>query len=236
VHPIDYFDLYTQEFGWSVIPAFPNSKLPVGRRWNDGYSVAAARRYVAAHPKCNLGILLGDIVDVEGDTAEANALLAELTHGCTPPTYQSVKSTHRLFRTPDRFLTSIRFDGIEFRGHRHHSLLPPSRRPGGVAYQWLTAPGPVPAMPPALLALYQSHRKRVRQDARPGFVRPVCALCEAKPFVHQKRFDLEVACFSRLGERWTCQSCRHTDVRAMCRQVRKDGRRRPTWSPPPTSP
>lgn len=219
---IDYFDQYTLEFGWRVIPVYPKSKVPVGNQWNDGYSVSAARHHVRTHPNCNLGLLLGDVVDVEGDTPEANDILNELTKDYPHPAYRSNKSIHHLFECPDPQLTSIKASGIEFRGRRHHSVLPPSRQVNGVRYQWVTEPGPVPQMPPGLFDLFQSLKKAAKPWRRPNFAEPTCDACGVKRYVHQKRFDLEAAAFCRLDRKWACIKCRKVDVRDLCRKIRRE--------------
>ncbi|MFX6202006.1 bifunctional DNA primase/polymerase, partial [Acinetobacter baumannii] len=69
--------------------------------WNENWEEDQARNYFRRHPDCNIGLLLGDIVDVEGDTAEANYRLSRIVAGYPHPMYSSNRSVHHLFVNPD---------------------------------------------------------------------------------------------------------------------------------------
>ena len=64
---IDYFDKYV-ELGLKPIAIYPNQKCPMSNEWNINWSVKRWRPYFYTND-CNIGILLGDIVDVEGGNA-----------------------------------------------------------------------------------------------------------------------------------------------------------------------
>lgn len=218
---LEYFDRYTSEYKWNIIPVFSRSKIPVTKKWNDNYDKSWARFYVSGHPKINLGLLLGKIVDVEGDTPEANEVLNGVLAGHDHPTYQSSKSIHHLFLTPDAELTCLKFDGIEFRGNKHFSVVPPSVHAGGAEYKWLAEPsGGVPEMPAGLVEIYEKNKKQYKK-LKIGFVAPACTCCGQKKPIHEKRFDLEVKAFQHHGQEWQCHGCRKVDVRELCRLIRR---------------
>jgi len=224
---VDFFDRYTLELGWQIIPVYARSKIPIGVGWNGKYNLGRARNYVLAHPHINLGLLLGDLVDVEGDTPQANDFLNKILDGYIHPMYESNKSIHHIFRSPDNRLTALKHDGVEFRGHKHYSVLPPSIHAGGIAYKWLTEPGKcIPSMPDELLAFYEKNKKwHGRRALRCSFVAPLCARCGRQQPIHRKRYMLEVEAFRQCGQCWECHDCRKVDVRELCRQIRKSSRR-----------
>ena len=99
------------------------------------------------YPDSNVGVRLGltsGIVDVEFDCDEGKATADELLSDIKTPTYQSARSTHRIFRFPDGLSIptavvearglEMRF-GIESKGSQ--SVFPPSQHASGVRYQWL---------------------------------------------------------------------------------------------------
>ena len=117
MHMIRFFDKYV-ELGLKPIPIYHNSKTPVASKWNENWSVKRWRPYFE-ESEYNIGILLGDIIDVEGDSEEANDLLERMIDGCERPRFRSSKSVHNLFINPDPSLTRFVFNGIEFRAHKH---------------------------------------------------------------------------------------------------------------------
>lgn len=221
---LEYFDAYVRS-GLRVIPLRPFSKIPIGKGWQDNWDRDQCRSIVQRSLEVNIGLLLGDVVDVEGDTPEANRLLERMTAGVAHPQYRSSKSTHHLFLTPDPDLTILKVAGMEFRGRGHQSVLPPSVHEDGAKYVWLTGTlFPVPAMPDELLAHYRRHKKQPkRPNLKPGHVRVWCSACEGREYIHKKRYALEQIAFGRLGHRWECHGCRTEDVRDACREIRKAG-------------
>lgn len=220
INMIDYFDMYTIDYNWKIIPVFSRSKIPVTKKWNTNYNRICSRSYVNAHPNINLGLLLGEIVDVEGDTPEANILLNRLLADHKHPTYQSKKSIHHLFKSPDVELTCLKFKGIEFRGNKHFSVVPPSTHAGGIEYKWIVDPEcGMPEMPQELLDLYENNKRKF-QKAKPGFVTQDCLHCGHKQSIHEKRLKLEIKAFQHHGCSWSCHACRKFDVRETCRLIR----------------
>lgn len=216
---IDFFDVYTQKLGWKIIPLKNKSKQPALFNWNKQHDLDVIRAYFIANPRSNMGLLLGKIVDVEGDTRAANAQIDNMTKDCPHPIYQSEKSKHHLFINPDKELTRFVIGGIEFRGKGHQSALPPSVNYAGVKYAWLKSTSfPVPPMPKGLLKFYRNYRP-INVDE---YIRVWCNGCDRIVDIHQKRHKLEAEAFAMNGQSWQCNVCRVLDVRDLCRKIRKD--------------
>ncbi len=205
-------------YGLQVIPIQSNSKRPIYRDWTS-YNPKKARNYVLNDPNVNLGILLGRVIDVEGDTDEANATIDDLIGDYPHPVYKSSRSKHHLFLTPDRRLTHFSFKNIEFRGYGHQSLLPPSRV-GSTRYQWLQMTETIPPLPPLLLKFYRQKSKNHHGLLKPGHIEATCSICDEQFYIHNKRFDLELKAFRLIGSKWECRSCRTVDLRQACRYAR----------------
>ncbi len=156
---LDSLKVYTAKLGWNVIPVNENSKLPIGQKWNKvTWSIDDLLSMLTRRPNINIGLLLGDIVDVEADTPGANLMLDRILGDYPHPIYQSTKSKHHLFLTPDKNLTRFTTQHIEFRGLKHHSVLPPSKI-NGIEYKWLYS-GPIPPMPKSLLKFFLKTRHK----------------------------------------------------------------------------
>jgi hypothetical protein len=217
---LEYFDLLVGH-GFKIIPLRASSKRPLCAGWTD-WDRAKCRYSFNRYPDCNIGILLGDIVDVEGDSEEANDKICNLIGSAAHPQYSSSKSTHHFFINPDPTLTIFKFNDIEFRGHRHQSVIPPSSFIGGVTYQWLdTFDYKIPPMPSSLLKYYWMMRRKGKSDLKPGHKRITCSVCAQKAYIHKKRFALELISFRDMGRNWECHKCRTVDLRSACRKLRK---------------
>jgi hypothetical protein len=217
---IDHFDALTSA-GMKIIPLRQNSKIPMCKGWTQNWDRKEAREKLEVYPDSNIGILLGDVIDVEGDSEHANHLLADLIGSYPHPQYRSVRSVHHLFKTPDQSLRHFQVGDIEFRGHGHQSVMPPSST-YGFQYYWLpNYEFPIPPMPERLYIFYLKHKKGVERLLKPGHLRAWCARCGKECFLHKKRFTLEVEAFRLLGSKWECQSCRVVDLRTACRLIRR---------------
>lgn len=226
---LKYFDLYT-DMGMKVIPVYRNSKVPVGKNWNGKYNKEKCRGMVGTG-SYNIGVLLGDYVDVEGDTPEANDLLMRMIDGLPHPMYRSSRSVHHLFQSPDLELTATRFYDIEFRGQLHQSVLPPSVHESGQDYCWLKGTKfPIPQMPEELRDFYFKNRREnkrrrpAKQEKRHlphGLLNTECKVCHSFEIIHKKRLKLEVRAFAEYRLPWMCHKCRELDVRDACRRIRK---------------
>ncbi len=229
-----FFDLYLA-LGLRPIALYPGSKCPMGNAWNEGWTPEKWRPMFES--PCNMGILLGEIVDVEGDTEDANDLLERMIDGARRPMYRSSKSIHNLFINPDPGLTRLVAHGIEFRAWNHMSVVPPSIHLDGKKYSWLQGSSfPIPTMPGELLEFY---KKNIRQGSRvapavktsksKGLRRDQryteCNRCKKKFVINKRRLVLEVRASRLLGCLWMCRGCRPFDIREACRSIREDSRR-----------
>lgn len=218
---LSHFDALTNQ-GLKVIPLRQNTKIPISKNWTENWDHHLVRQKIKQYPNSNIGILLGDIVDVEGDSEYANETILNLIKDYPHPTYRSSKSIHHLFLTPDETLRHFRYRDIEFRGHGHQSVLPPSVA-AGVVYKWLARfKFPVPPMPEELtLFLERKRKKKVKKDnIKPDHMQINCCTCDNKCYLHKRRFELELEAFKLLGQKWECQNCRSIDLRPACRLIR----------------
>lgn len=220
---LKHFDMLTER-GLKVIPLRTLSKVPVLKQWNS-WNKDICREVITRNPDYNIGLLLGEIIDIEGDSVEANEKINSLLGNYPHPAYQSAKSTHHLFLNPDPNLTILKYQNIEFRAYRHQSVLPPSVLENNTSYQWL---GPItfpfPVIPDKLMQFFleiKRRRKEQQEDIKPGHMTLNCSVCREECYIHCKRFKLELIAFKDLGMRWTCHACREVDIRETCRQIRR---------------
>jgi hypothetical protein len=230
-----FFEKY-HDLGLKPIVMYPNTKLPCAKGWNKFYNVEFWRRKlcdISIGSLPNLGILLGDIVDVEADCDNSNNFLCDLIGDYPHPCYQSSRSIHHLFLNPDVNLTQVTYQGIEFRGNKVCSVMPPSIHPNGGEYKFLKESRfPIPPMPNSLLNFYRSNRMQAknfiakRKGIKKGHGTIKCSSCGKSCMLHSKRLKLEIMSFSSLGSAWKCSGCREFKVTDICRGIRKSlGRR-----------
>jgi len=228
-----YFEKYLQ-IGLKPILLFPNSKKPIFPNWNKNYNCEKWKKVFESRKEqnYNIGILLGDIVDVEADTEESNELLNALIGNYQHPVFQSSRSIHHIFLNPDVNLTVNKFYGIEFRGNQVQSVFPPSLHVTGEKYKFLKSSSfPIPAMPKELLDFYWRNKKNIqvknirrkqknKKNIRDGFRKTNCNLCKKNFILHEKRLLLEVQAFLCLKTNWCCKKCRKTDIKKICQEIR----------------
>lgn len=216
---IDHFDMLTNN-GIKVIPLYENSKIPLCKNWTIDWNKNILRQKLRKYPTSNIGILLGEIIDVEGDNEWANKLISNLIGNCEHVSYQSSKSTHHLFLNPDRTLRRFVWKGIEFRGWGHQSVLPPSQH-HGTQYKWNHFLNfIIPEMPDRLLDFYKTKRYS-KKILKKDHVAIQCNDCKKTRFLHRKRYLLEL----EILKIWTCRYCRVVDIRPDCRKLRKSIRK-----------
>lgn len=241
---LKWFDTYVRA-GLKPIPIYKNYKCPIEKGWNKNWSIDRWRHYFDNNPKSyNMGIILGEIIDVEGDSKEANDLLLNLIGDVPHPMFSSSKSIHHLFLTPDINLTRWTHDQIEFRGSLHQSVVPPSGHNDGTQYKWLKTSSPIiPHLPDSLLQFYLINRKsrpqplnldneckldtekREKTKIKPGYTLTECKTCKNMFYIHRKRLILEVRAFKKYQSLWSCHKCRKIDVREDCRTIRNNDRK-----------
>lgn len=212
----------------------PKSKIPVQKAWNEQWNEKSNRDLFKHIENANVGLLLGKVIDVEGDTLAANQTVSRLIGDYPHPSYRSRKSVHHLFLTPDPELRIVKYKGIEFRGQGHQSVLPPSVMEDGLSYEWINFTFPIPEMPQALLSFFDNVRKKKQKGRvviKPDHMYVSCAACRKKDFIHKKRFELELIAFQvDVNSGWHCHNCRKLDLRQRCREIRKIIRKNPEMS------
>lgn len=215
---IEHFDVLTKH-GLQVIPLCTGRKNPIFPKWQTDYNQHRSRAFIEQHPECNLGLKLGTILDVEGDSTHANQTILDMIGDYPHPSYSSFKSIHHLFQNPFTNLTRAIFQDIEFRGQKHQSVLPPSVILG-ISYKWITIDFPVPPLPDRLLVFLKRLRNG-KHDIKPGHLKLPCSICQETCYLHKHRFALELKVFKSMGMLWTCRKCRSLDLRPLCRKLAK---------------
>lgn len=204
---LKHFDYYTEKLGWRVVPLFPNTKKPYFKHWNLYYNQKKTREFLERRPSSNIGLLLGDVIDIEGDDEKANErlkyIIGDYPHTC----YKSGKSIHHLFINPWKTLTRISYNGIEFRGHRHQSVLPPSTVANS-NYQWLKSSAfPLTSLPDSLISLYKELIDSAKTEEKSA-ISPWCSLCNNQVVVSRRKYNKDMTMFKKLGMKWICKKCR----------------------------
>jgi hypothetical protein len=225
---LKFFDQYSK-VGYKPIPLYQNSKIPVEKNWNSDWSPQRWRPYFE-RGTYNMGFLLGEILDIEGDTEEGNFFIAKLIGNTPHPMFQSQKSVHHLFINPDPNLTRISHGGIEFRAYKHQSAVPPSIHSDGATYKWLKDSIALPPpMPDTLLKFYHTFKskyaprtKRKKDGSKPGHCKTMCNCCSQFFYMHKKRLNLEVLAFRKIGKLWICRRCRGENIKQECKSIRKN--------------
>jgi hypothetical protein len=220
---LDYFDLYV-EMGLRPIAVYKNSKCPIGDNWNNNWSIERWRPFFYSED-VNFGVLLGDIIDVEGDCDKSSNLLNDLIGNVPCLKFKSSKSTHHIFLNPDRKLTRTVIQGIEFRGHKHQTVFPPSVHQFGIQYQFINKVFPITEMPKTLKNFYFNNKQLKKQaknksKLKPGYVKTHCNKCFSNFYIHKKRLCLEVQAFSQHDLLWMCHGCREINIKKYCRAIR----------------
>lgn len=214
----DHFENFT-DLGLKVIPLRVNSKAPIAKSWQKKWDYNKNKSLFDRFPNSNIGLLLGDVIDVEGDSEQANRKLIEIIGDYPHPSYRSIRSVHHLFKTPDPNLRIFKHKEIEFRSTGHQSMLPPSKILG-VEYSWITKLMPIPEMPESLMRFYHQLNGEKKSELKPNHIKVWCSDCNAEVYLHEKRFDLELKAFKLLHCAWKCKNCRVMDIRPVVKTIR----------------
>ncbi len=207
--------------GLKITPLIPGTKVPMLPKWTE-WDYRKAKSAIESISDVNLGIVLGDVMDVEGDSEKANAKISKLIGDYKHPVYYSQKSFHHLFQSPDPSITIVKKQSIEFRGARHQSVIPPSKLLSGTKYEWITDLNcPIPPMPPRLLQYFNSIIAEKIIVQKPDSILVNCFECNKKFYINKKRFALESEILRQIDKRWMCNSCRDYDLRGWCRKLRR---------------
>lgn len=233
---LDWFNAYVN-MGLQPIAIYKSTKCPVGKEWQKDWSPEKWRPYFSSKDDddYNIGFLFGKIIDIEGDSKEANELLYNLIGDLPHLMFSSSKSIHHLFLNPG--LSSRKFDNIEFRAFKNQSVAPPSIHTNGDKYSWLaSSSNTITEMPQSLIDYYHfkleerftkkpSKNKKEniknKKNKKPGYIKTECKLCKNMFYMHRKRLLLEVKAFKEFNSLWMCRGCRKFDVRPSCRIIRK---------------
>jgi hypothetical protein len=210
--------------GYKVIPLITRTKRPLMKGWNQKYSFNKIENFLKLNNgNYNFGILLGDIIDIEGDSSDANDFLEDLFKDIPHAIYKSSKSTHHLFRMGDQCFTRIICNTIEFRGHGHQSVVPPSVHEDGTKYIWVTKKyhiNELPVLPKDLEIKIKRFKSRNSNYTKPHSKKIHCANCRNIFFVNKKRLPIEIQVVKSLGEKWMCHKCRTYDTRPLIREFK----------------
>lgn len=219
------FSLYISQ-GFKPILLAPKSKKPILKQWNKNYDARRYNKILQVNTDYNIGFLLGDVVDIEGDNQRANNFLNDLFCDIPHPIFTSFKSTHHLFKVYKGFSTT-RFHkkGIEIRAKYHQSVVPPSiHAEDDTKYEWIFPSDHVSCLPiftkeleNAIFKFCNINKEFVKKD----HVRIFCSVCKNKKYGHNKRINAEIVAFKKIGLKWSCNSCRTICIKDNVRKIRK---------------
>lgn len=219
------FDLYSG-LGYKIIPLYYKTKTPIFKNWNSYYNHSFIQDFfMNATCEYNYGLLLGELIDIEGDCYDSNNLIDQMLQDIEHPCFLSKKSKHHLFRSNLKNLTRVVIDGMEFRAHKHQSVIPPSLHEDGFSYKWITkicSIDKIPFLPDKVEKYLLSHIKKTKHKTYKSNIKPdhtqiQCSVCKSKIFISKKRLQKELQAFLTLNETWKCNSCRKIDLRPLIR-------------------
>lgn len=210
------FEVYRQ-MDWPVIAVRPGKKIPAFTKWTGNYWPNMNQNYISKNRNANIGLLLGKIIDVEADSEEAEQKLNLILSGIPHLHYRSSRGSHHLFINRQTKFRKLVFDGIEYRGSGHHSLLPPSIGPTGFKYKWAEDSTDYITPLPEFLEknITKINKRTVKMEL------PRCHKCGKECKIASQRFNLEIKALNLISIKWQCHSCRKYDLRPICRLIRK---------------
>jgi hypothetical protein len=210
--------------GYRPILLQHKSKKPLFRNWNGNYNKKKYLEILQSKSDYNIGLLLGDVIDVEGDNLIANNFLENLFKNIPHPTYKSLKSTHHIFRNyPSSKLTRFHSKGIEIRAYTHQSVVPPSvHQEGNFQYTWLHELKSIYEMPFFSIDLENKIKKfcdKTFNFVKKDHTKIWCIECKKLCFGHIKRIEKEIEVFKTEGKKWMCHSCRPEKITNKVRKL-----------------
>jgi hypothetical protein len=226
---LEIFSVY-KNLGYQIIPLYPNSKIPMFSGWQKNYSYEKIEKIVKSTSQdINFGLILGEIIDLEGDCVDSNQILDDILANIDHPTFSSNKSKHHLFKSSLKNLTKVEFDGIEVRGYRHQSVIPPSKHITGCNYQWLTNiihANNIPELPKFLhdkiLSLVPKYfKQKNKKGLKPNHSKINCSSCNKNIMMNTSRINKEIAIFKSNLLVWMCFDCRPFDIRKAIKNPNK---------------
>jgi hypothetical protein len=220
--------------GFEIIPLKPLSKKPYQKNWTKRWNKNSSYALFFKDENINLGLKLGSIIDVEGDSEKGNDQIVSLIGDYKHPFYTSNKrSYHHLFLNPYK-IRIIKINDIEIRGYGHQSVLPPSIVDN--QYEWIDDNNlKVPKVPLKLLSFINNNynynfkgkyswKEQVENTKlnknmflKPESVLKMCNCCKEYFPIHKKRFIKEVKAFKKINRSWVCKNCSDVDIRKLAK-------------------
>lgn len=209
---------YYKNLGYDIIPLYKNTKIPMFKNWYQTNKNNITLENMNINDiEVNYGMILGDVVDIEGDSEEANNYIDYMLGGIPHPVFVSNKSKHHLFKSKFKKLSRIVVNGIEYRGHRHQSVIPPSKHEAGIDYKWISdicSFDCLPCLPTFIEDIISSNlpkskknKKAKKKGCKPGHVLAFCSKCRFENYLHEIKFLKELDFFRKEGKKWMCRKC-----------------------------
>lgn len=144
------------EIGWTPIPCWPKTKMPVLSEWKpfqtERPSQGLVKEWWSKNPNANIAILTGDlsgIVLFDEDGPEAHSFIEK--QGGIPVTIRSKTADgfHNIFKHPGFRVSnsSNKKLALDVRGDGGYFIAPPSIHPDGPQYQWVEGLSPFDIKP-----------------------------------------------------------------------------------------
>jgi hypothetical protein len=212
--------------GYKIIPIYKNSKIPIFNNWQNNYNFEFIIKFLKSFAEpINFGLLLGEVIDIEGDCKESNEIIDSILSSVKHPVFISNKSKHHIFKSNIKNLTRVVKDGIEYRGYRHQSIIPPSMHQMGQKYEWikpLVAFNDLPEIPffvsskiQSLLLKKQNKIKKNNNNkniCKPNHSKALCQACNNTFFIDNNRLKKDIEYFKTKNKKWMCQECRKLKI------------------------
>lgn len=227
--------------GIKPIPIHEADKKPLIKNWVDGWNYSRVMKIISHHPFCNLGIGLGNIIDIEADSIVGNNILSGLFKKVPTLSFTSSRSRHYIFINPGFQFNKKDLGGIEIRAYRHLTVIPPSIHISGERYKWTdNGSASINILPDKLYRFFESasgeqlffNKNRrysleeledlnlpYNYDLKRKHRKVQCPSCGQICYYHKKRLAKERLAFQRVNRVWVCKECREIDVRPLCKQL-----------------
>ena len=204
------------DFGYKPILLHHNTKIPIFFGWQKKYNYKTYYDLLNnSNKKYNIGFLLGEIVDIEGDTEEANEILNRYFLTINHPIYKSKKSYHHLFKNSYRNISRIQINNFEIRGFSHQSVVPPSNVDYAQEdYIWtedLIHFNELPEIPKdftldfKISSLKTNIKKNKHDKSKSGIW---CYVCKNKFLLNKQLLNTQIKKFKLTNQKWKCKICK----------------------------
>lgn len=201
------------DFGYQPILLHQNTKVPIFYGWQNKYNHKNYCDLLNSNKKYNIGFLLGNIVDIEGDTEEANNILNNYFLAINHPVYKSKKSFHHLFKNTHINISRIQIKNFEIRGFKHQSVVPPSNVDSNEDYTWIEDLIPIKELPEIPtdfiknfnILSFVKKRKQLTKSKNKSAI--WCSNCRNKFHLNGDFLILQLKKLKSLNQKWSCKSC-----------------------------